>query len=169
MVQTGRFVGKRKVKDRWEEGGFVVVKQLDNLPVYKVQCPPTGNQRNPTYWILHGNHLMLVPSEDDTASDTTQLLASAAIILNACMGTLLDEVDDGGVASDTEVTPESVTLSLLTRQGSGLIPHVWLNGEFRTQLYTQMESKAVESQPESTVDDVSDTEPVSSGSEDEEA
>ena len=169
MVQTDMFVGKRKVKDQWEEGGFVVVKQLDDWPVYKVQCPPTGNQCNPTYRILHQNHLMLVPSEDDTASDTTQLLASAAIILNACMGTLLDEVDDGDVGSETEATPESVTPSLLTRQGGGPIPHVWLNSEFRTQLYTQMESKAVESQPESTVDDVSDTEPVSSGSEDEEA
>ena len=41
--------------------------------------------------------------------------------------------------------------------------------KFHTQLYTQMESKAVESQPDSTEDDVSDTEPVSSGSEDEEA
>ena len=169
MVQTDRFVGKHKVKDRWEEGGFVVVKQLDDWPVYKVQCPPTGNQCNPTHRILHQNCLMLVPSKDDTASDTTQLLASAAVILNACMGTLLDEVDDGDVASEEEAAPESVTPSLLTHQGSGLIPHVWLNGEFCTQLYTQMESKAVESQPESIVDDVSDTEPVSSGSEDEEA
>ena len=83
MVQTDRFVGKHKVKDQWQEGGFMVVKQLDNWPV----C-------NPTYWILHQNRLMLVPSEDDTASDSTQLLASAAIILNACMGTLLNEVDE---------------------------------------------------------------------------
>ena len=111
---------------------------------------------------------MLVPSEDDTASDTTQLLASAAIFLNACMGTLLDAVDYGYVASEEEATTESVTPSLLTCQGSGPIPHVWLNGKFCTQLYTQMESKAVESQPESIEDDVSDTEPVSSGSEDKE-
>ena len=47
----------------------MVVKQLDDWPVYKVQCPPTGNQWNPMYWILHRNCLMLVPSEDDTASD----------------------------------------------------------------------------------------------------
>ena len=147
----------------------MVVKQLDDWPVYKVQCPPTGNQHNPTYQILHRNCLMLVPSEDDSTSDTTQLLALAAIVLNACMGTLLDEVDDGDVASEEEAAPELVTPSLLTHQGGGLIPHVWLNGEFRTQLYTQMESKAVESQPESIVDDVSDTEPVSSGFEDEEA
>ena len=168
MVRTDRFVGKHKVKDQWEEGGFVVVKHLDDWPVYKVQCPPTGNQHNPTYWILHRNCLMLVPSEDDTTSDTTQLLALAAIVLNACMGTLLDEVDDGDVASEEKAAPESVTPSLLTHQGGGLIPQVWLNGEFCTQLYTQMESKAVESHPELIVDDDSDTEPASSGSEDEE-
>ena len=147
----------------------MVVKQLDDWPVYKVQCPPTGNQRNPTYWILHRNRLMLVSPEDDTASDPTQLLASAAIVLNPCLGTLLNEVDEGDVASEDEATPVSVTPSLLTHQGSGPIPHVWLNGEFRTQLYTQMECKAVESQPDSTEDDVSDTELVSSGLEDEEA
>ena len=81
----------------------------------------------------------------------------------------IHEVDDGDVASEEEAAPESVTPSLLTRQGGGPIPHVWLNGQFCTQLYTQMESKAVECQPESIVDDVSDTELVSSGSEDEEA
>ena len=147
----------------------MVVKQLDDWPLYKVQCLPTGNQRNPTYQILHQNHLMLVPSEDNTASDSTQLLALAAIILNACMGTLLDEVDEGDVASEDEATPAPVTPSLLTQQGGDPIPHVWLNGKFCTQLITQKESRAVESQPDSTEDDVSDTEPVSSGSEDEEA
>ena len=45
MVRTDRFVGKHKVEDQWEEGGFVVVKQLDDWPVYKVQCLPTGNQQ----------------------------------------------------------------------------------------------------------------------------
>ena len=107
----------------------MVVKQLDDWPVYKVQCPPTGNQHNPTYQILHRNHLMLVPSEDYTASVTTQWLALAAIVLNACMGTLLNEVDDGDAASEEEAAP-----SLLTCQGGGLNPHVWLNSKFFTQL-----------------------------------
>ena len=84
------------------------------------------------------------------------------------MGTLLDEVDEGDVASSDEAASESVVPSLLTQQGGGPIPHVWLNGKFCTQLYTQMESKAVESQPDSTEGDVSDIELVSSGSEDEE-
>ena len=91
----------------------MVVKHLDDWPVYKVQCPPTGNQCNPTYQILHQNCLMLVPSED-TTSDSTQLLASAAIVLNACMGTLLYEVDEGDVASEDEAASAPVTPSLLT-------------------------------------------------------
>ena len=145
MVQTDRFEDKCKVKDQWEEGGFMVVKQLDDWPVYKVQCPPTGNQHKPTYQILHWNRLILVPSEDDTTSNSTQLLALAAIVLNAFMGTLLNEMDEGDVASEDEAAPAPVTPSLLTRQGGDPIPHVWLNGEFCTQLYTQMESTAVES------------------------
>ena len=30
MVRTNRFVGKRKVKDWWEEGGYVIVNQLED-------------------------------------------------------------------------------------------------------------------------------------------
>ena len=30
MVRTDGFVGKRKVKDRWEDGGFVVESQLED-------------------------------------------------------------------------------------------------------------------------------------------
>ena len=37
MVRTNRFVGKRKVKDRWEEGGYVIVNQLEDWPVYKIK------------------------------------------------------------------------------------------------------------------------------------
>ena len=162
MVHTDRFVGKCKVKDQWEEGGFVIVKHLENWPVYQVQCQPTGNQPKHTYQILHQNWLILVPSENDTASDPTQLSVSATIILNACMGTLLHEIEDKDTASDDEAVLELVVPSLLNGQGGDLILHVWLNGEFQTQLYTQTESRATESQPDST-------EPVSSGSEDEEA
>ena len=39
MVRTNGFVGKRKVKDCWEDGGFIVESQLEDWPVYKVKCP----------------------------------------------------------------------------------------------------------------------------------
>ena len=34
MVGTDGFVGKRKVKDRWEDRGFIVESQLEDWPVY---------------------------------------------------------------------------------------------------------------------------------------
>ena len=33
MVHTDGFVGKQKVKDRWEDGGFVIESQLEDWPV----------------------------------------------------------------------------------------------------------------------------------------
>ena len=66
-VRTNGFVGKRKVKDRWEDGGFIVESQLENWPVYKVKCPMTDARQKPKYRILHRNCLLLVTNED--ASD----------------------------------------------------------------------------------------------------
>ena len=66
MVCTDGFVGKQKVKDRWEDGGFIVESQLEDWPVYKVRCPTTDAKQKPKYWILHRNHLLLVTNEDDT-------------------------------------------------------------------------------------------------------
>ena len=67
MVCTNGFVGKRKVKDRWEDGGFIVESQLEDWPVYKVKCLMTDAQQKPKYQILHRNCLLLVTNED--ASD----------------------------------------------------------------------------------------------------
>ena len=65
MVCTDGFVGKRKVKDRWEDGDFIVESQLEDWPVYKVRCPTSDAKQKPKYWILHRNHLLLVTNEDD--------------------------------------------------------------------------------------------------------
>ena len=66
MVCTDGFVGKWKVKDQWEDGGFIVESQLEDWPVYKVRCLTTDAKQKPKYWILHRNHLLLVTNEDDT-------------------------------------------------------------------------------------------------------
>ena len=66
MVCTDGFVGKRKVKDWWEDGGFIVESQLEDWPVYKVRCLTTDAKQKPKYWILHRNCLLLVTNEDDT-------------------------------------------------------------------------------------------------------
>ena len=67
MVCTDGFVGKRKVKDRWEDGGFIVESQLEDWPIYKVKCPTSDDQWKPKYRILHQNCLLLVTNKD--ASD----------------------------------------------------------------------------------------------------
>ena len=64
MVRTNDFVGKRKVKDQWEDGGFIVESQLEDWPVYKVKCPTSDDRRKPKYWVLHQNRLLLVTNED---------------------------------------------------------------------------------------------------------
>ena len=67
MVSTDGFVGKWKVKDQWEDGGFIVESQLEYWPVYKVKCLTSDAQQKPKYQILHRNCLLLVTNED--ASD----------------------------------------------------------------------------------------------------
>ena len=66
MIHTDGFVGKRKVKDWWEDRGFIVKSQLEDWPVYKVRCPTTDAKQKPKYRILHRNCLLLVTNEDDT-------------------------------------------------------------------------------------------------------
>ena len=59
-------MGKWKVKDQWEDGGFIVESQLEDWPVYKVKCLTSYAKQKPKYQILHRNHLLLVTNEDDT-------------------------------------------------------------------------------------------------------
>ena len=162
MVHTDRFVGKRKVKDRWEEGGYVIVNQLENGPVYKVKCPPSENKCKAKYLTLHCNPLMLVPPGDDMPQDPTQLKVAVAIVLNANIGTILYDGELDCSDSGTSLP------SLLTRLGVDKIPHVWLNGEFCTQLFTHVKSESIDSPQDSVENDVSDLEPVSTDSDDEE-
>ena len=49
MVRTDGFMGKQKVKDRWEDGGFIVESQLEDWPVYKVRCPTADAKQKPKY------------------------------------------------------------------------------------------------------------------------
>ena len=144
MVRTDGFVGKPKVKDRWEDGGFIVESQLGDWPVYKVRCPSADDQRKPKYRILHRNCLLLVADEDvDDASGQAQAKATPTIP-NAT-----HEALSVGVGSQ-EPLP-----SLVTRQGGELTSMVWLNGEFRTKPWTQVVSGATPSPPDLDVNEVS--------------
>ena len=146
MVRTDGFVGKRKVKDRWEDGGFIVESQLEDWPVYKVRCPTSDAKQKPKYRILHWNRLLLVTNEDDPVvpGQLTQAKGSP-VVSNA---TLEAAGEDEG--------PSGPLPSLLTRQEGDMTSWVWLNGEFRTKPWTQLMSRAPESPPDQPGDEVSD-------------
>ena len=157
MVCTDGFVGKRKVKDQWEDKGFIIESQLEDWPVYKVRCLTTDATQKPKYWILHRNHLLLVTNEDDTVIPGQR--AQAEVTPTISNATLEASVDGEG---SFEPLP-----SLVTRQEGDMTSRVWLNGKFRTKPWTQTMSKASESPPDQIENEVSDLKPDLSDSESE--
>ena len=157
MVHTDGFVGKRKVKDWWEDGCFIVESQLEDWPVYKVRCPTSDVKQKPKYCILHRNHLLLVTNEDDAV--VPGQLAQAKVSPVVSNATPEAAVEDEG--------PSGPLPSLLTQQEGDMTSRVWLNGEFRTKPWTQMMSRAPESPPDQPGDEVSDLKSGMSDSESE--
>ena len=135
MVRVDGFVGKRKVKDWWEDGGFIVESQLEDWPVYKVRCPTSDVRQKPKYCILHRNHLLLVTNEDDPV--VLGQLAQAKV--SPVVSNATPE------ATGEEEGPSGPLPSLLTQQEGDMTSQVWLNGEFRTKPWTQLTSRAPES------------------------
>ena len=155
MVLTDGFVGKWKVKDRWEDGGFIVESQLENWPVYKVKCPTSDAQQKPKYWILHRNCLLLVTNED--ASD---IPGQAQAKVTPTVSNATPEAFSAGVSLLEKLQP-----SLVTRQGGGLTSGVWLNGKIRMKPWTQMVPEATQTPPASIEDEVSEPKSAFSDSE----
>ena len=86
MVRTDGFVGKRKVKDWWEDGGFIVESQLEDWHAYKVRCPTSDAKQKPKYRILHRNRLLLVTNEDDPVVPGQLAQAKVSpVVLNATL------------------------------------------------------------------------------------
>ena len=154
MVCADGFVGKRKVKDWWEDGGFIVESQLEDWPVYKVRCPTSDVKQKPKYQILHRNRLLLVTNEDDPV--VPGQLAQAKV--NPVVSNATPE------ATGEDEGPSGPLPSLLTQQGD-MTSRVWLNGEFHTKPWTQLVSRAPESPPDQLGDEVSDLESGMSDSE----
>ena len=157
MVCTDGFVGKRKVKDRWEDGGFIVESQLEDWPVYKVRCLTSDAKQKPRYRILHRNRLLLVTNEDDLV--IAGQLAQAKVSPVVSNVTLEAAVEDEG--------PSGPLPSLLTQQEGDMTSRVWLNGKFHTKPWTQLMSRTPESSPDQPGDEVSDLESGMSDSESE--
>ena len=157
MVRTDGFVGKRKVKDRWEDGGFVVESQLEDWPVYKVKCPTSDARQKPKYRILHRNHLLLVTNEDVSDIPGQAQAKATPTVSNAT-----PEAFSAGVS-----LLEKLQRSLVTRQGGGPTSRVWLNGEFCTKPWTQTVPEALQSPPDLIEDEVSGPESAWSDSDSE--
>ena len=155
MVRTDGFVGKRKVKDRWEDGGFIVKSQLEDWPVYRVKCPTSDDRRKPKYRVLHGNCLLLVTNEDASDIPGQAQAEATPTVLNATL-----EAFSAGVGLLERLQP-----SLVTRQGGELTSWVWLNGEFHTKPWMQTVLGATQSPPDLIEDEVSDPESALSDSE----
>ena len=146
MAHTDGFVGKRKVKDWWEDGGYIVESQLEDWPVYKVRCPTSDVKQKPKYRILHRNRLLLVTNEDNPVIPGQSAQAKVSpVVSNA---TLEATVEDVG--------PSGPLPSLLTQQEGDMTSRVWLNGEFHMKPWTQLMSTAPESPPDQPGDEVSD-------------
>ena len=157
MVHTDRFVGKRKVKDRWEDGGFIVESQLEDWPVYKVKCLTSDVRQKPKYWILHQNCLLLVTNKDASDIPGQAQAKVTPTVLNAT-----PEAFSVGVSLLEKLQP-----FLVTRQGGGPTSQVWLNGKFRMKPWTQMVPEATQSPPDLIEDEVSEPESAWSDSESE--
>ena len=155
MVHTDGFVGKRKVKDRWEDGSFINESQLEDWPVYRVKCPTSDDRRKPKYRILHRNCLLLVTNEDASDIPGQAQAEVTPTVLNAT-----PEAFSAGVGLLERLQP-----SLVTRQGGELTSRVWLNGEFRTKPWTQTVPEATQSPPDLIEDEVLDPESALSDSE----
>ena len=148
MVCTDGFVGKRKIKDRWEDGGFIVESQLEDWPVYKVKCPTSDARQKPKYRILHRNHLLFFTNEDASSTLGQAQARVTPIVLNAT-----PEAFSAGTSSLERLLP-----SLVTRQEGDMTSWVWLNGKFCTKTRTQMVPEATQSPPDSIEDEVSEPE-----------
>ena len=149
MVHTDGFVGKWKVKDRWEDRGFIVESQLEDWPVYKVKCPTSDARQKPKYQILHRNRLLLVTDEDASSIPGQAQAKATPIVLNATL-----EAFSAGTSLLENLLP-----SLVTRQGGDITSRVWLNGKFRTKPWTQtVHTEATQSPLDLIEDEVSEPE-----------
>ena len=155
LVHTDGFVGKRKVKDHWEDRGFIVESQLEDWPVYKVKCPTSDAGQKPKYRILHRNRLLLITDEDASSIPGQAQAKATPIVWNAT-----PEAFSAGTSSLEKLLP-----SLVTRQGGDMTSRVWLNGEFCMKPWTQMVPETTQSPPDLIEDEVSEPESECSDSE----
>ena len=127
---------------------------MEDWPIYKVKCLTSDDRQKPKYQVLHWNHLLLVTNEDASNIPGQAQAEVTPSVLNAT-----PEAFSAGVGS---LGPQT---SLVTQQGGEPTSWVWLNGKFRTKLWTQMVPGAIQSPLDLIEDEVSDPELALSDSE----
>ena len=138
MVRTDGFVGKRKVKDHWEDG-----------------CPTSDDRQKPKYRILHRNCLLLITDEDASSIPGQAQAKVTPIVSNTT-----PEAFSAGTGLLEKLLPSSVT-----QQGGDMTSQVWLNGKFCMKPWTQMVPQTTQSPPDLIEDKVSEPESECSDSE----
>ena len=131
-------MGKQKVKDRWEDRGFIVESQLEDWPIYKVKCPTSDDRQKPIGFSI--GTASSVPGQ--AQAKVTPIVSNATL-----------EAFPEGTGLLEKLLP-----SLVTRQGGDMTSQVWLNGEFRTKPWAQMVPEATQSPPDLIDDEVSEPE-----------
>ena len=154
MVHTDGFVGKWKVNDQWEDGGFIVKSQLENWPVYKVKCLTSDDRRKPKYRILHWNCLLLVTNKDASDIPGQAQAKVTPTVLNAT-----PEAFSAGISLLEKLRP-----SLVTQQGGDQTSRVWVNGKFHMKPWTQTVPDTTQSPLDLTEAEVSEPESAFSDS-----
>ena len=104
MVHIDGFVGKRKVKDQWEDGGFIVESQLEDWPIYKVKYLTSDDRWKPKYRVLPWNRLLLVTNEDASDIPGQAQAEVTTTVLNAT-----PQAFSAGIGSIGRLQPSLVT------------------------------------------------------------
>ena len=80
LVQVKTFGNDRKVADKWEQSLYLVVEQMNDKPVFKIQ--PLDAADDSRDRILHRNMLFPLQSKIQTDAERTTGLSKANQLMN---------------------------------------------------------------------------------------
>ena len=117
LIKLDVFQGKRKVKDRWKEGEYVVTHQVtSDIPAYKVK----DDGRN--IKVTHHNRLFLVAPMRDTATPLGGSESVSYVSITRSALVELTPLECSGEMSESEVE------GMLTQCPTSHVPLGWVDG-----------------------------------------
>ena len=88
LVRTKAFAQVHKIADKWEQNPHIVLSQVDNQPVFKVQTKNARDQEG--IQILYQNMLYPIQSAQDNAQDTMDQSPMKSVMALAKANLLMD-------------------------------------------------------------------------------